>query len=418
MELFEDLASQDSRARGIFLGLGPLDFGPIGVADAVTFDFDERVVTFDNPTVTGPSGDEIQGNRQLNTFSNVETGTWDYDPSGRFVRVDDGGGDLFQYAVSEDGSVLIAGIEQANVPLVLVEVLVEKPDKPPTVSDLAGTYWFGEFELGAETFGPNPGPTALFLLRGFGSFTLHADGRVTGRIDGREQIRFSGGSNVDRFSEGIGGGTWSIADSTDGKFEGSVIITDQDEGDTEEFRLLFSKNGQVAVGTDRQPIDDGALLTIAVRQSAGLRASDLSGEYSTFILESELIAYNPPTVPQEVPDWQLFQLAERRVYDGVNRVNFFVVDELSVRRQQGAQPGGVLVERLPDDGGDFDKYTITKTGKVRLVAQDGDPDVFVGAMASNGQFGFSMDDPTGPLDIYGFDLWVKAPKGLQTPQKR
>jgi hypothetical protein len=68
--------------------------------------------------------------------------------------------------------------------------------------------------------------------------------------------------------------------------------------------------------------------------------------------------------------------------------------------------------------GAFDRYSVAKNGKVRFVTRDGDDEVFVGAMASNAQFGFSLDDPKGPLDIYGLDLWVKAPRVTQIPQKR
>jgi hypothetical protein len=272
------------------------------------------------------------------------------------------------------------------------------------------------------------------LGRGFGEITLGSDGTWTGEGNG-----FAGTFTPD--SVGAPPGSWSEekkdGGSVDGTYtvdtDGSVLLSSMGDGGPEEFRYYSGATGQIMFGSDRNPSSNDQFLRVMVRKGSKMGASSMVGDYARYSIETttsryQIRLYQDQAVINgddgtfafysgyrpgseyvaQVGDFQLFNQASNWHFDGKsNQVTATAILEKSAYRDVHKAVGYTVVLDPEDPGPDVRRFTVGESGSY-VYGSAGD-DVFVGAVTADGVFGIGMDDPKGPLAIFGFDMFLKLP---------
>jgi len=403
-EVIPDGVGMDSRRREAEFGYGTATFGAAGVTDDFAWRSVDNFVDWthdDDGDVTITGGTD--------SFD-IEPGTWSYRSDGRTVEIGyTGDPDVDVFALSKDGRFLASRFADAPGSTgVGLDLLVKKPDEPFTTDQVAGTYWFAGID-GGFFDDSQGGPICIEYEDGFGSVTLKADGTVQTDIthfftdfDG------PGGSRESFVERDRSTGTWSI-DAQPGEMLGSLVLQFTDEDGTSTVRVMPGCDGDVMLGIeeDFDPDDAGFNIFVLVRQAAGLKASDLVGDYGLSSLDFGPNTYSVPNLPL-VPDITACVLDGVLPFDGSTSVTLTDVIARELRRDESV-PGGVLV----DQGGPVDEgpvtFSLSRNGK--MSGRDPAPEDtgFLGAVSPDLSFGFLADNPQDRAEFAVLTIFFELP---------
>ncbi len=402
-----------SRQRKYSLGRGAAAFGtraaPGGVTISQNF-ADWEFTHTDNWQVyhdwlgTDPLLAQMSAAFDLGTSSEPDGGSWDYAGGGQQVTISFDSGDSPTLWLGADGRFLAFGpAGDGGLDAVL---LVEKPSSPPTPSSLAGTWWFVQSIVSADSTGPDS-PAELGLERGFGTITFKSDGTfaVSGlsreTIGDHQSIRMQTSSGSER-------GTFTV------QGDGSVrmVISYEDEPDTV-LRMMPDSGLGFMAGSDETPDSNEALILLLVRQSPGLTA--VSGApYRVLTLEWDLtfwqLSFHRPNpgggnrniVDVSVPDWRLWREGADAVVDvGGGQFTFTNTASAAYSRSPGVS-GGVDIDTETSPGPENFPYSVGKNGRISVEGS-------VGVFTPDGALGVIISDPADAEEGTGFTLLLRLP---------
>jgi hypothetical protein len=401
VEIVPDDEGNDSRVREIAVTTGTASFGGEGRYGGVQLEGQEIHYTVDH--------DDLATGTAPRTASSVsDSGRWTYRPEGQRIEIDEGGGNSSIHSVGRDGRVLVScEDDDQSLPIVQLDLFLQKPRRPLTAASVAGKYWVGDFEVAPSAAGGIPARLAFF--RAFGMLTLRASGAfvlqrtvhsgelngTTGAFDAhRKRHRETGRFTID----------------TSDELTGSLVLRFRvNRSAVKETRLFPGRDGTIMMAAG--PSNGGAIFQVAVRTGTRLGRRDLQGTYARCALglassSYEIGAPTPGRRTTPVPDLLGDNWIDTVVFNG--KAGMFSTpeerDHLVMRDERIRD--GVLVANFIADPFDL-RYRLAGNGLFKYKPDKDTP--MIGAIAREATYGFVMDDPKGNAAVYGLGFFLKLP---------
>jgi len=332
---------------------------------------------------------------------------WRYGPTGQSVLVEDGPGEETELLMNEDGTILVHYDGASDEPVAALDIMVRKPAQKPTLGSVAGKYWFAEVLIEASP--TQNGSVFMGLARGFGQLTLNADGSLSASGRGAESVFGPGdGAFTKELENFSSGGSFAIQDG--GTYDGSVVVTLQsdDPGPPDVLRMFPDSGNRILIGTDRDATSDEVLFLVAIRQTTGMRASDIGGAMRSIGLEYEPRQYDIPTMggTVSVPDFAPFSTSENLTFDNGRIVTPGIF--MHGWGRNDLVTGGVEVTNVQEGTEGPIPFTVQPTGRW-FIGKSSKSEEVTGAFSPDGSFGFYSFSADGPDDLFGLGFFFKQP---------